>query len=109
MRRFVVLGCDHSNSTLEEVARARIPVERLVEVLTTIRGELGLGEVVYLSTCHRTEWYLAYQGELCPGRLGMRLAATLSAATGGLSALPAVERCLTLHGRDTARHLFRVS
>ena len=108
MRRFVVLGCNHSAASLDEVAGARIPEDILSETLGQIREKLGLKEVVYLATCHRTEWYIHYDGELCPGRLTMALAPLLSVLTGGRSRFPQVERCVALQGEKAARHLFRV-
>jgi glutamyl-tRNA reductase len=109
MKRFVALGCNHAAATLEQVAQARIPADRLAATLTQLKQALGAEELVYLATCHRTEWYLAYEGELCTGRLTMILAPQLAFLTGGAASLPPVERCLTLRGREAAEHLFRVA
>lgn len=109
MRRFVLLGCDHLSANLEEVARTRLPEENLAETLAALRDRLQLLELVYLSTCHRTEFYAVYDGELCPGRLAMQLAIALPSLTHGASTLPPVDHCLAAHGGEVARHLFRVS
>ncbi|MEW6336212.1 MAG: glutamyl-tRNA reductase [Acidobacteriota bacterium] len=109
MRRFVLLGCNHSTASLEDVARAKLPEVGSQEALTELRTRLGADELVYLSTCHRTEWYLAYSGELCPGRLAMALARSLPEIGGGASSLPPVDRCLAMHASEVARHLFRVA
>ena len=108
MRRFVVLGCNHSAASLDEVAGARIPEEILPQTLAKVREALGLKELVYLATCHRTEWYIHYDGELCPGRLTMALAPLLGILTQGRSRFPQVEHCVALQGEKAARHLFRV-
>ena len=108
MRRFVVVGCNHSAASLDEVAGARIPEDILPDTLRQIREKLGLKEVVYLATCHRTEWYIHYDGELCPGRLTMGLAPLLGMLTAGRSQFPDVDHCLALQGEKAARHLFRV-
>lgn len=105
MHPFVVVGCTHTTASLEEVARARVTPA----LLQPIRDALGVAELVYLETCHRTEWYLAYEGEQCPGRLVMTLAHTLPALSGGTCRLPTVDRCLARRGADVARHLFRVA
>jgi glutamyl-tRNA reductase len=109
MRRFVLLGCNHSSASLEDVARAKLPDDVPPNALVELRTRLGADELVHLSTCHRTEWYLAYSGDLCPGRLAMTLARTLPEVSGGRSALPDLDRCLALHSSDVARHLFRVA
>ncbi len=105
MQRFVVVGCTHTTASAAEIAGARVPRT----LLGSIRDELAAGELAYLETCHRTEWYLAYEGELCPGRLVMVLARALPALTDGVSRLPVAERCLALRGVDAVRHLFRVA
>lgn len=109
MRRFVLLGCDHSGASLDEVAHAKLPDDQRDLLARQICERLGADEMVYLSTCHRTEWYLVYDGELCPGRLTMALATALPTLTAGRAALPRVDHCLALHGGEVARHLFRVS
>lgn len=109
MRRFVVLGCNHSTASLDEVATARVPEESRVRALTELRERLGALGLVYLETCHRTEFYVAYQGEMCPGRLTMALAAALPEVTGGRAALPGIDNCIALQGDKAARHLFRVA
>lgn len=109
MRRYVLLGCNHTGASLEEIGLARLPEDELPALLRALKLRLGAQELVYLSTCHRTEWYLAYDGELCPGRLTMALGMALEAETHGAAALPQVDRCLMLHGGEVARHLFRVA
>ncbi len=105
MQRFVVVGCTHTTASPAEIAAARVPHS----LLPTLRDELAASELVYLETCHRTEWYLAYEGDLCPGRLVMALGRSLPALTDGASRLPPPERCLALRGVDAVRHLFRVA
>lgn len=105
MHRFVVVGCTHTTASSAEIASARVPRS----LLRPIRDALGAKELVYVETCHRTEWYVAYDGELCPGRLVMALARAVPSLTDGVSRLPAAERCLAFRGLDAARHLFRVA
>lgn len=105
MQRFVVVGCTHTTASTAEIANARVPGA----LLSSIRTELAASELVYLETCHRTEWYLVYEGDLCPGRLAMALGRMLPMLTDGRAHLPPPERCLAVRGKDTARHLFRVA
>ncbi len=105
MQRFVVVGCTHTTASPAEIAAARVSRT----LLPTLRDELGASELVYLETCHRTEWYLAYEGDLCPGRLAMALARSLPTLTDGTARLPTPERCLAVRGVEAVRHLFRVA
>lgn len=105
MHRFVVVGCTHTTASPAEIAGARAPRT----LLGSIRDTLGARELVYLETCHRTEWYVAYDGELCPGRMVMSLARTLPAMTDGAARLPSADNCLALRGVDAARHLCHVA
>ena len=109
MRRYVVIGCNQAGAGPEDVGRAQIPAETVAGVLPGLKAELGAQELVYLATCHRTEFYLAYDGPLCPGRLLMALSSALPRLTGGTSALPGLEKCLAEHEQNASRHLFRVA
>ncbi len=109
MRRYVVIGCNQADAGPEEVGRAQIPAEAVAEVLPGLKADLGAQELVYLATCHRTEFYLAYDGPLCPGRLLLALASALPRRTGGKASLPALEKCLAEHEQNASRHLFRVA
>ncbi len=109
MRQYVVVGCNQTGASAHEVGGAQIPVDALTDVLPRLKSELGAQEVVYLATCHRTELYLAYEGELCPGRLLMAASAALPRLTAGAASLPDVERCIAESGLAAARHLFRVA
>jgi glutamyl-tRNA reductase len=105
----VVLGCNHSAANLDEIASARVPADGGSELLRRLRDQLEAQELVDLETCHRTEWYLVYEGDMCPGRLTFALSTLLPRLTGGRSRLPAVEKCIALQGERAARHLFRVA
>ncbi len=109
MRRYVVFGCNQSGASVEEIGRAQVPADSTAEILPRLKTELGADELVYLATCHRTEFYLAYDGPHCPGRLLMTASAALSRLTGGSSSLPDPARCLAENDLDAAKHLFRVA
>jgi len=109
MRRFVVLGCNHSTASLDEIATTRVPEQNREKALAELRARLGAQELAYLETCHRTEFYVVYEGEMCPGRLTMALGGALPEVSGGRSTLPAIDNCVALQGDKAARHLFRVA
>ncbi len=108
MRRYIAVGCNHSTAKPADIGRAQAAPESLDELLPRLKERLGVQEMVYLATCHRTEWYLAYDGGECPGQLLMTLTAALPELTDGKTALPDLHSCFAFGGRDAARHLFRV-
>ncbi len=109
MSTLFALGTNHRLATPQEVAQARIPEQLLPQALTTLAQKLNASELVYLATCHRTEFYLVHDGDLCPGRLTQALRQALGECTGGAASLPDSSRCLLLQGAQVAQHLFRVS
>ncbi|MCS7181900.1 MAG: glutamyl-tRNA reductase [Thermoanaerobaculum sp.] len=109
METLFALGTNHRLATLEEVTRARIPEALLPQALHRIAERLRGRELVYLATCHRTEFYLVHDGGLCPGRLTQALRTSLAELTDGRGTLPEPSRCLMLQAADAAQHLFRVS
>ncbi len=109
MRRYVVVGCSQASASAEEIGRAQIPADVVAAVLPRLRDEIGAQELVYLATCHRTELVLAYEGELCPGRLLMAASEALPRLTAGASSLPELDRCMAESEQGAARHLFRVA
>lgn len=109
MKSLFVLGTSHRLADVDSIARARIPDSLFPKVLVKLAEKLEARELVYLATCHRTEFYLVYEGELCPGRLTRALDSALAELTGGVASLPPSSRCLMLQGYPAAKHLFRVT
>lgn len=56
-----MVGLDHRRASVEMRGRLAFTDERLSAALRTLGGEQGIDEVVILSTCNRTEVYLAGQ------------------------------------------------
>jgi glutamyl-tRNA reductase len=54
----VVVGLNHRTVSLDLLERMAVPEGRLAKALYDLRGRENVGEVVVLSTCHRTEVYL---------------------------------------------------
>lgn len=54
-----ILGLNHRTAPVEVRERVAVPPDRLPEVLTRLRRELGIPECVVLSTCNRVELYAA--------------------------------------------------
>jgi glutamyl-tRNA reductase len=56
---FNVLGINHKTAPVALREKVAFGAERLVTALTTLRQQIGVTEVVILSTCNRTELYWA--------------------------------------------------
>ncbi len=109
MQSYFTIGCNCTEATPEEVGRAQLPAGSLADLLPRISERLGLHELVYLATCHRTEWYAVYEGEQCPGQMLLRLSSVLPEVTGGLTAMPSLGSCFAVNEKAAVRHLFRVT
>jgi len=96
----VLVGLSHHVASLDVRERAFVPIERAAELARELAGEHD--EAVCLSTCNRTELYLA--GEHAEAR-----------GLAALSALGALDRdgleevAYRLHDDAAALHLFRVA
>ena len=95
----VLVGISHHQAPVELRERAALDPKRAAELARTLAGERG--EAVCLSTCNRTELYLA---EESPGDAEGKAEAALLALEAELG--PALYR---LRDDDAALHLFRVA
>ena len=96
-----VVGVSHRTATLDVRERLTVTAAELAHALDETRRETGAREAVIISTCNRTEVYLA-DGEDDPvpaalGLLGRRLGADASPYT------------YVRRDRDGVAHLFRVA
>ena len=101
--KLALVGVSHRQAPVE--LRERVAVD--AAGATTLAGELALGcEAVVLSTCNRTELYLASEDD--GDRLDERASATLLALAGtdGAALAPVLYR---LGDDSAALHLFRVA
>jgi glutamyl-tRNA reductase len=95
----VLVGISHHQAPVELRERAALDPQRAAELAGTLAGERG--EAVCLSTCNRTELYLADEA---PEAAEDKAEAALLALEAELG--PALYR---LRDEDAARHLFRVA
>ncbi len=113
-----MVGLDHRQASVEMRGRLAFPGEQLSSALRTLGGKQGIDEVVILSTCNRTEVYLAGQEPSEALRIARDyLDATyanpqVTDASGAVAAPP--QRALatalyTLEGSPVVQHLFEVS
>lgn len=114
-----VVGLDHHRASVEARGRLAFADERLVEALQTLGGDEWIDEVVILSTCNRTEVYLAsHQLDEALDRVRAFLAATFDrapSATGvGYAVIAGAPIALaqalyTYEGGSAARHVYEVA
>jgi glutamyl-tRNA reductase len=103
------LGLNHQTAPIDLRGRFAFPIEQLSPALKALVGQFGHAnapEVALLSTCNRTELYVA-----APGRDTslVRPVADWLAAHGGVTGSQLLDHSYVLENRDAARHVFRVA
>jgi glutamyl-tRNA reductase len=99
MSSLVLVGISHHNAPVELRERAALDRDRAAELARRLAGDTG--EAVCLSTCNRTELYLAEESGEAAARKGEAALLALEAELG-----PALYR---LRDEAAALHLFRVA
>jgi glutamyl-tRNA reductase len=99
VNRVVLVGLSHHRAPVELRERAALPAKQAAELAKTLAGESG--EAVCLSTCNRTELYLADETADDAERRAEAALLALEAELG-----PALYR---LRDQAAALHLFRVA
>ena len=97
------LGLNHNTAPLDLRGRFAFTLEQLAPSLTGLRQKLAGPEAAILSTCNRTEVYVA-----APSALVQPAIAWLADA-GGVQAGELREHAYVMQGSDAARHAFRVA
>ncbi|MFN3860721.1 MAG: glutamyl-tRNA reductase [Roseateles sp.] len=98
------LGLNHNTAPLDLRGRFAFTLEQLAPSLTGLRQKLaGAPEAAILSTCNRTEVYVA-----APSAQVQPTIAWL-AQTGGVDAGALRQHAYVMQGSDAARHAFRVA
>jgi glutamyl-tRNA reductase len=101
----VALGVSHETAPLALRERIELEEERAAALLASLTERSEIEEAASLSTCNRTELYLATDDVARTER-----AATAELArTGGLRREDLGGAIRTWHGTEAARHLFRVT
>ena len=110
------LGLNHQTAPVDLRGRFAFPLEQLSPALKALVSQFGrpnaggvlvsAPEVALLSTCNRTELYVA-----APGRDSslVRPAADWLAAQGGVTGAQLLDHSYVLENREAARHVFRVA
>src|SRR4051812_5859098 len=103
------LGLNHQTAPIDLRGRFAFPLDQLSPALRGLAGQFGkaVPEVALLSTCNRTELYVAAEASR-RGAL-VRPVADWLAAHGGVSGAQLLDHSYVLENRDAARHVFRVA
>ena len=102
------LGLNHQSAPLDLRGRFAFTLEQLAPTLLTLRQRLHAGapaapEAALLSTCNRTELYVAADRQL------IQPAVEWLAGVGGVGASSLLDHAYVMEHSDAARHAFRVS
>src|SRR5262245_46056125 len=101
----VVMGVNHRTAPLALLERVALSGEALTKALHDLQGRANVGEVVVLSTCNRTEVYVAadrFHGAYADVRDFMCDLAELDAAD-------LQSHLVSFHDEEAVTHLFEVA
>jgi glutamyl-tRNA reductase len=71
-----VVALTHKNFSLDTIGKFHFADDTRAEVLTHIKSECAMGEMMYLSTCNRVEFIFTLPHYVCPGVTANMLKAT---------------------------------
>jgi glutamyl-tRNA reductase len=106
----LTIGLNHQTAPLDVRGRFAFPAEQISQALLHVRERLSQAapEAALLSTCNRTEIYLAAPSAAHPGDLAAPVVDWL-ATHGSLPAAKLEPHTYVMADRDAARHAFRVA
>lgn len=102
----LTLGINHRTAPVEIRERLAFPESDQPAALTRLVGDYGLHEAAILSTCNRSELYLAADGD---GDRGLTAVRRFLAECQGVDVAALSPHLYQLNDADAAVHLFRVA
>jgi glutamyl-tRNA reductase len=105
MSELLVLGISHKTAPVELRERVALPEGRAASVLRDLVSTEHIHEAVALSTCNRTELYLAVGDDVEAETTALGILARQS----DIRPTELVTHLYSLRNQDAARHLFRVT
>src|SRR6266571_460151 len=105
MTELVVLGISHKTAPVELRERVALPEGRAASVLREMVSTDNIHEAVVLSTCNRTELYLAVGDDVEAETTALGILARQAE----IRPTELVGHLYSLRNEDAARHLFRVT
>jgi glutamyl-tRNA reductase len=104
MHNVHIIALTHRYFELPVIGRFHLADENRLEVLSRVKTEMGLAELLYLSTCNRVEFLFVTEA-----RVDRSFAERFFKTMIGAQAEDAFLRCEMFSGEDAVRHLFNVS
>lgn len=75
MNELRAIAITHHNFPLETIGKFHIAAEQREQLLNKVKSELGITELMYLSTCNRVEFVFSLPYYVCPGLTSQILSA----------------------------------
>lgn len=103
-----VIAITHKNFKLEEIGHFHIAQDHRFEVLQRVKEEMGMPELMYLSTCNRVEIVFSKEHYICPGQTALILECMFPSLESDFIKNVA-HRAERYNGIETIEHLLRVA
>jgi len=108
LKDFRIIAFTHRNTRLDDVGRFHLdPLNRHL-TLSHLKKELGLDELLYLSTCNRVEFLFCSSEEITP-EFSARFFHLFNSEWTNVEVQKAVDQALVFQGEDAIRHIFKVT
>ena len=108
VQKIALIALSHHHFDVDEIGRFHICEERLGEVLSRVKKECGLDELMYLSTCNRVEFILVTDSEITHGFMDRFFTALLGEQRTEEVA-NAVTKAKIFYGENVLRHTCEVA
>lgn len=107
MHNFKIIAITHKSADLADIGKYHIEDDRQQEALSSIKSKLGLGELMYVSTCNRVEFLFTTLHELNDAFLHNFFKALKEVNPINMSA--SMQKAQTFEGLDAIEHIFHVA
>ncbi len=104
--RLLMIGANHRTAGLDLREKLALSGSKLDAALDRLRAAFANAELVILSTCNRTEFYVAGASHVEPGAAALRVCL---AQISGLDESAVAAATICRENEEAAAHLFRVS
>jgi len=102
------IAFNHNQFTLEQVGKLHLAPDERVGLLKTLKSELKIDELAYLSTCNRVEFILVYPSKIERTFL-KRLVTIINPSLSKEEITEYAQKALLFDGEKSIQHLFRVA
>jgi glutamyl-tRNA reductase len=108
MERFRTIAITHKSTELKDIGRLHIADEQVASRLKFLKEEMGIGELIYLSTCNRVEFIMVAHVSLSKEYL-TKFFTAFNPQWNQEYVNWAATQCKTYEGQRALEHLFYVS